>query len=208
MLFKTQNLANICYLDNSEISKLDKLWLLFETKNNKSIYIQQPNSSFGIIPTSYGDLPLFDILQSEIDTVMTNRLNKVWEYRITGAMFVKNNQIIASGTQNPNLHQFSKNTDKFCIREQLKADGKWKSGDSYSVCAGCNYPNHAESQAIINAKNLGKLEELKNSTLCELNHWWICDSCTDKLIAVGVKDIILCKTWTQKFLEIDMSFLE
>jgi deoxycytidylate deaminase len=208
MLIKTQNFAQVCYLENSEIYQLNTSWLLFATKNNKSIYIQQPNSSFGIIPTNYGNSPFFEILQQEINKVMEIRENKTWNYRITGAMFIKNNEVVVSGTQNPNLHQFSKNTDQLCIRETLKAEGKWKSGDSYSICKGCDYPNHAEPQAIEKAKSNGIYDQLKNSTLLELNHWWICDSCTQKLAQAGVKNIILCKSWVKDFLEIDMSFLE
>ncbi len=95
----------------------------------------------------------------------------------TGAIIVKNGEIIGSGANGSSFHEYL-----FCVRKFFKAE----TGKYYSLCRGCSPKNHAEQKAIKNAKG-----NTNNADLYLWGHWWCCESCWDAMIEAGIKNVFL-----------------
>jgi len=100
----------------------------------------------------------------------------------TGAVIVKDNQIIGKGGNHSWFHKVF-----FCIRKLIKAP----TGKLYSVCPGCSPATHAEAQAIKQALKYISFQELSGADLYLWGHWWCCEHCWERMIAVEIKNVYL-----------------
>ncbi|MEX2411348.1 MAG: deaminase [Candidatus Paceibacterota bacterium] len=107
----------------------------------------------------------------------------------TGAVIVKNGEIISKGAnqsklKSKRLRNIHKNG--LCVRRILKIP----SGKSYWLCPGCStYEQHAENQAVIDAKNNKK--DTIESDLYLWGHWWCCEPCWNSMIKAGIENVYL-----------------
>ncbi len=98
----------------------------------------------------------------------------------TGAVIVKDGKIIGQGANGSSFHE------KFgCLRKFFHV----KTGQKYWLCPGCSPQNHAEQKAIKDAKFRGI--STKEADLYLWGHWWCCQSCWEKMIKAGIKNIYL-----------------
>jgi deoxycytidylate deaminase len=199
MLYKTINLAPVAFLENTnEANLLEGNWV----KYSDLIYIKQPSTDTRI-PTIFQESIHFEKLRElvELEKTRTQKIYPNYQNNICVAcMFVDEagNEIVSSA-QDSTLHRLDNKNDKFCFREMLKIEGKWKSEDGYEMCSGCAADNHGEPNAIRKATREGKLELLIGSTAYIHNHWWACDDCRQKMFEFGVKRIILDPVCTRIF---------
>lgn len=98
----------------------------------------------------------------------------------TGAVLVFNETIIGCGANGSDYHE--KNG---CYRVKNNIP----TGQGYDLCEGCSPKNHAEPRALKNALENGFLP--KGSDLYLWGHFWCCESCWQKMIEAGVKDVYL-----------------
>ncbi len=114
----------------------------------------------------------------------------------TGAVIVKNGQIIGSGANKWRLHtdwQFRLH-NRFCIRRLLHV----KSGTKYYLCPGCaSSEMHAETQAVQDA--LKRNADTTDADLYLWGHWWCCKPCWDSMIGGKIKNVYLVEDATEKF---------
>jgi deoxycytidylate deaminase len=106
----------------------------------------------------------------------------------TGAVIVKNNQIIGEGA---NFSQYHKKHG--CERKKLKC----KSGEGYDLCVGCNPQFHAEATAIRHV--LAQNKSTKNCDLYLWGHWWCCQACWQKIIDAKISRVFLSATAIEMF---------
>lgn len=100
----------------------------------------------------------------------------------TGAVIVKDGEIIGEGANGSNFHQ------KFgCIRKFLKI----KTGKKYWLCPGCLPHNHAEQSALADVKFRGISPQ--GADLYLWGHWWCCQSCWAKMIEAEIENVYLEK---------------
>jgi deoxycytidylate deaminase len=64
-----------------------------------------------------------------------------------------------------------------------------KTGEGYELCEGCHPQNHSEAKAITDVFSRGL--DPKGADLYLWGHWWCCNSCWDKMIAVGIRQVFL-----------------
>lgn len=170
-----------------------------DLKNQKvEIWISQP--FYGDFEIVYEDSEIFEKF-----LVPKNKLERQ-KYNFTGfltnSLILKNNHILSYSIQNISKH---KDIDQngLCYRERLRKRGKINSGEGYELCNGCNHSNHSEVLAVekILQKN-PKEQELQNLTAYLYGHWWSCANCSQNMSKLGVKKLIICKSWVEKFLNI------
>ncbi|MCP6720433.1 MAG: deaminase [Patescibacteria group bacterium] len=119
----------------------------------------------------------------------TARVLSTDKMQSTGAVVVKDNKILGRGAnqvllKHPKLQEFHRKG--FCPRKALKI----KSGTKYWMCLGCSTnKDHAESQAIDDAKNKGN--DTTGADLYLWGHWWCCKPCWDNIIAAGIGNTYL-----------------
>ena len=108
----------------------------------------------------------------------------------TGAVVVKNGEILGAGANGSDFHE------KFgCERKKLGI----ATGEKYELCAGCSPKNHAEQRAIAAAqKNFP--EKVAGADLFLWGHFWCCESCWQKIIDAKIKNVFLQKN-AEKFLK-------
>lgn len=76
-----------------------------------------------------------------------------------------------------------------CIRRLLKI----KTGTKYWACPGCaKHHNHSEQRAIKNAIKKG--HDPRGADLYLWGHWWCCQSCWNKIIEAGIRDVYVVDT--------------
>jgi len=108
----------------------------------------------------------------------------------TAAVIVKDGVIIGrganqSGLKNETLRRWH-NEKGICVRKLIHA----KTGTLYWTCPGCASPkSHAEQMAIKDAQKKGY--DTKDAELYLYGHWWCCESCWDKMISAGIKNVYL-----------------
>jgi len=102
----------------------------------------------------------------------------------TGAVIVKDDQIIGTGANGSTWHDTNG-----CERKRLKIP----TGEGYELCEGCHPKHHAEQTAIANCKNP------KESNIYLWGHWWCCQSCWDTMIAADIKNVYLPAGATEMF---------
>lgn len=100
----------------------------------------------------------------------------------TGAVIVKNNEIIGLGANGSNYHD-----SHVCERVRLNIP----TGQGYDLCEGCHYKNHAEIKSIEDA--LSKDLDIKNTELYLWGHWWLCRWCRESIAKAGIRKIFLLK---------------
>lgn len=99
----------------------------------------------------------------------------------TGAVMVHNNQIIGCGANGSTWHEAHG-----CERKRQNIP----TGQGYDLCEGCHPRNHAEQKAIADAhKDHAKL--VPKSDIYLWGHWWCCQSCWNKIIESGIKNVYL-----------------
>jgi len=106
----------------------------------------------------------------------------------TGAVIVKNGEIIGKGANGSEVHE------KFgCERKKRNIP----TGEGYDLCEGCHPKNHAEQSAILDVqrKNL----ETQNADLYLWGHFWCCESCWDAMIKAGIKNVYLPENAVELF---------
>ncbi|MDH3324625.1 MAG: deaminase [Candidatus Peregrinibacteria bacterium] len=106
----------------------------------------------------------------------------------TGAVIVKNNEIIGRGA-NGSLHH----THNGCDRKKLGS----KTGEDYDLCEGCSPKNHAEPQSILDAQKNKK--PTTNADLYLWGHWWCCESCWKHMIKAKIKNVYLAEGSKEMF---------
>ncbi len=103
----------------------------------------------------------------------------------TAAVVVKNGKIVGRGANA--TKKIQKKID-ICPK---RAAG-YPSGSGYQLCKEiCGLEGHAEVMAIRNA--LQKTKNLKGASMYLAGHWWICKSCWDEIIKVGINRVYLNK---------------
>ncbi|MBT3349177.1 hypothetical protein HN954_04030 [bacterium] len=106
----------------------------------------------------------------------------------TGAVVVRDGKIIGRGANGSDFHE--KNG---CRRKKLGIP----TGKNYELCPGCDPKNHAEQTAIADVSARGK-----NSAGADLylwGHFWCCESCWEKMIENGIRDVFLVEGAWKKF---------
>jgi len=94
----------------------------------------------------------------------------------TGAVIVKDKQIIGVGANGSYTHvRFG------CMRKRLNIP----TGKGYFLCNGCAPKNHAEQKAI------KATDDPNGADLYLWGHWWCCQSCWQKMIRAGIKNVYL-----------------
>lgn len=162
--------------------------LLEKTKSGTgtTIYIKRPYLSKKL-PLSYSE------------SLYLKRANEVAEKESvdprqhTGMVIVKSAKIVGQGANGSVYHNRNG-----CERQRLGIP----TGERYDLCEGCNPKNHAEPKAIANAIENGHKDVLQGSTAYLWGHWWCCESCTNAMIDVGIKKVVLSKEFTKKFLSL------
>ncbi len=110
----------------------------------------------------------------------------------TGAVVVLSKKIIGRGGnqskfKNERLKKWH-NENGICLRKFIRA----KSGTKYWACPGCaSFSSHAEQMAIKDAKKNDN--DTKGADIYLYGHWWACQSCWDKIIDAGIKNLYLLK---------------
>lgn len=100
----------------------------------------------------------------------------------TGAVIVKDGEIIGKGANGSDFHK------KFgCVRKFFHI----KTGQKYWLCSGCSPKNHAEQSAISDAKYRGI--STKGADLYLWGHWWCCQGCWEKMIEAEIENVYLEK---------------
>ncbi|HUT22135.1 MAG TPA: deaminase [Candidatus Bipolaricaulota bacterium] len=106
----------------------------------------------------------------------------------TGAVIVKNETVIYRSAnkaklENPTLLKLH---SKYCVRRILRIP----SGKGYFLCPGCaDHKQHAEFRAVSQAIKEGL--DVLDADLYLYGHWWCCESCWNKMIEHGIKDVYL-----------------
>ena len=161
------------------------------------IWINQP--FYGNFEINYQDSDFFE--NFSLPQNATERQKHNLKGFITTTLLIKNNQILTSATQDTSEH---KDVDKngFCYRERLKNQNKIQSGQGYQLCEGCNNQNHSEVLAIQKFLQDNPKENLQNSTAYLYGHWWSCSNCSQKMLDYEIKELVICKKWTENFLAI------
>ncbi len=103
----------------------------------------------------------------------------------TGAVVVCDGEIVARGANTSDYHE-----KHGCRRKERGIP----TGQQYELCDGCNPKNHAEQTA------LEKMQQCcKNPDLYLWGHWWCCESCWEKMIESGVRNVYLVEGAEEKF---------
>lgn len=103
-----------------------------------------------------------------------------------GAVIVKNNEIIASGSNTGDIEI------KVCPREVRG----YKTGTGYELCKStCHQKGHAEVMAIQNGEDRGL--DMVNAGLYLAGHWWCCKTCWDAMLKAGIKHVFLSESSKQ-----------
>lgn len=110
----------------------------------------------------------------------------------TGAVVVKDGAILGRGANKSLFHQ-----KLGCVRKGLRSVFPVPSGKMYWACYGCSPKFHAEQAAIRDAKRNG--HELKGADLYLWGHWWCCESCWDKMLEAGIKNVFLVENARDAF---------
>lgn len=98
----------------------------------------------------------------------------------TGAVIVKNNQIIAKGSNTGEV------VVKECPREKLKL----ATGTGYEHCqTDCRQGGHAEAMAVEDAV-LNQVD-CSGADLYLYGHWWCCEPCWASMIKAGINHVYL-----------------
>jgi deoxycytidylate deaminase len=99
----------------------------------------------------------------------------------TGAVVVKNNQIIGAGA-NSGVFQ------PVCPRVEHQCE----SGTGYHFCQEkCQQIGHSEITSIDNALTLG--QDPQGADLYLYGHWWCCEPCWNHMIKHGIANVYLLK---------------
>ena len=107
----------------------------------------------------------------------------------TGAVIVKENNIIGIGANGSDYHK-----NHGCPRKKKGI----KSGEGYELCEGCHPKNHAEQRAISSAT-----EDTIGADLYLWGHWYCCRWCWAAMSTAGIKNVFLAKTKLDKSEEIN-----
>ena len=110
----------------------------------------------------------------------------------TGAVIVKNDEIIGRGANVSNFHKHL-----FCLRQLLRKIFPVPSGTMYWTCRGCSPRFHAEQQAIRDARKKGSQTE--GADLYLWGHWWCCENCWNKILSAKIERVFLVKGAHEKF---------
>ncbi len=97
-----------------------------------------------------------------------------------GTVLVKDGVIIGKGANGSDYHLHHE-----CERARLKIP----TGQGYELCEGCHPKNHGEPKAIKDAEDHGF--DTKGADAYLWGHWWCCQSCWDKMVEAGIKDVYL-----------------
>ena len=100
----------------------------------------------------------------------------------TGAVLVKNREIIGRGANGSKFHE-----NFGCPRKWLGA----RTGKGYWMCPGCHPSTHAEQRAIGNARENGVLP--KGADLYLWGHFWCCESCWGRMIDAEIANVFLAE---------------
>ncbi len=98
----------------------------------------------------------------------------------TGAVLVKDGQIIGRGANGSDYHE-----KHGCERVRLNIP----TGQGYELCEGCSPKNHSEPKAVTDAKKHG--HSLKGAEAYLWGHWWACEPCWTALTEAGVTKLHL-----------------
>jgi len=100
----------------------------------------------------------------------------------TGAVLVREGQIIGSGTNGSDYHH---------THECERVKRGIPTGQGYELCEGCHPKSHSEIRAITDAKTHGY--DTKDADLYLWGHWWACENCWNAIIDAGIKNLFLMK---------------
>ena len=106
----------------------------------------------------------------------------------TGAVVVRNDEILGRGANGSHFHTFPG-----CVRKFLKA----KTGTLYWACPGCSPKHHAEPSSLRDALRNG--HNLEGADLYLWGHWWCCQGCWQRMIKAGIKNVYLLEGASDKF---------
>ena len=98
----------------------------------------------------------------------------------TGAIIVKEGQILGGGANGSALHKTNG-----CERKKQNIP----TGEGYDICHGCHPENHAEQKAIAFVLESSLLP--KGADLYLWGHWWCCESCWNVMINAGIENVYL-----------------
>jgi len=102
----------------------------------------------------------------------------------TGAVVVKDNNIIGAGANGSTWH------DEYgCERKRKNIP----TGEGYELCEGCHPKNHAEQTAIANC------EDPAGADIYLWGHWWCCQSCWARMIESGIVNVYLPEGASEMF---------
>jgi deoxycytidylate deaminase len=137
-----------------------------------------------------------NIFMSEAKKIRDNQSTD--KFHPTGAVLVKNNEIIGSSANKSKLSNKSLlkiHGNGLCLRRLFKV----KSGTKYWLCPGCaDYEYHAEFGAVQDAL-LNSNYDVHDSDLYLYGHWWCCKPCWDKMIKNGIRNVFLVENAKELF---------
>ena len=98
----------------------------------------------------------------------------------TGAVLVKQNQIVGYGANGSDYHK------KYgCERVRLGIP----TGQGYELCEGCSPANHSEPRVVAAAQAKGV--DTEGAVIYLWGHWWCCEACWKTMIKAGIKTVYL-----------------
>lgn len=120
-----------------------------------------------------------------------------------GIVAVKDGLVLAEAGNGNGYHEKNLETlghKKGCVRRFLniereeKGIPKFKGGEGFELCPGCNPDSHAEANLIKNAKENNNYEKLAGAEVFMYGHFWCCKPCWDKLLSAGITNVYLPDT--------------
>jgi len=99
----------------------------------------------------------------------------------TGAVVVKNGQIIGQGSNSGKFQPVCPRVEHHC-----------QTGEGYQFCQDlCEQDGHSEVTSTNDA--LAKGHDLKEADLYLFGHWWCCENCWNQMIKCGIRNVYLLK---------------
>jgi len=97
----------------------------------------------------------------------------------TGAVIVKNNQIIGQGANSGNFQPVCPRVEQEC-----------KTGEGYHFCHDlCQQDGHSEITSVNDA--LANNNDPQGADLYLFGHWWCCEPCWNHMITHGIQNVYL-----------------
>lgn len=98
----------------------------------------------------------------------------------TGAVIVKNNQVIAQGS----------NTGEVVVKVCPREEQGFTTGTGYELCKDtCKQGGHSEEAAVRDGQS--REINIAGADLYLAGHWWCCQPCWEAMIGAGIEHVYL-----------------